>query len=230
MAGHLPNQDGIKRQYLEGDDNSTPAQKRLRDRAGPSRKTSLSKEGGPATIISRLFHGTTELWLLVLREQSWPFTFNPAPLETTKSEDHPDQNSNNRENFWDEARLQLGEERDRLCLWKVGVADRDIDGLLESWSDTHRQLGKAILGALLRLAVSISTSVDLHKDTPLLQKSAQKLDQVITEARNATSDNPREHSSPELATPTQLLARLQSDVAKLSKLSLQIKLATANKT
>ncbi|KAI1422020.1 hypothetical protein F5Y12DRAFT_717884 [Xylaria sp. FL1777] len=251
--------------------------KRTSDRPRPSRKTSVTgKEGSPSKIISELFHTTTEFWLLVLCEQSWPFSFYPAPLKINKSQDNPEQSStatappgkktrlyrtketpltettdspeklkpndaSDDPNFWDEVRAQLVEERDQLCLWKIGFADRDIDGLLNSESDIHRQLGKIILEILLGSAVSMSTAVDLQKasegtrtgkDEALLKDSAEKLDKLIKEATKITSSNPREQKSEsdentsKLATPTQLIANLRSNTAKLSKLSLQITLVT----
>lgn len=124
---------------------------------------SSTTPGGPTTIISKLFRGTIEFWLLILGEQSWPFSFDPAPLEITKSEDNAGQNYTAiaKHNFWDNVRHRLLEERDQMCLWKVGFTDQDLDDLLESEVNIHRQLGKVILDALLRLAFSMRASIGM---------------------------------------------------------------------
>ncbi|XXG95991.1 hypothetical protein Hte_002268 [Hypoxylon texense] len=261
MAGGFPNQAGI----ASAETRPTLQQTVL-----------ISEKGDPPRVISNLFYGTVELWLLTLRKQSWPFLFNPAPPKTTESENSPGQNptaaglcemeprsnrakepsvsgtisspeglepsdAKDEQNYWCEARLQLGEKHDQLCLWKAGFSDRDLDSLLESESFIRRRLGKIILEALLGLAVSMSVAVDLHKtseqtavnnDKPTLQRSAHKLNKFIEDARKITGDNydeddPMLDGTTKFATMTQLLAELQSGIAILSTFGGQLKLATA---
>ncbi|KAI1382845.1 uncharacterized protein F4822DRAFT_435220 [Hypoxylon trugodes] len=256
-------------------DDNNPAPPRRRPSRRPSREVSTSKRGDPPRVISNIFYGTIEFWLLVLGKQSWPFSFDPVSPKITISENDPGHDSiatslteikpgsncnetppilettdgpveleprgvKNEQRCWEDVRLRLGEKRDQLCLWKVGLSDKDLDGLLESESDIYRQLGKTVLDALLRLAASLSVAVDLDKtneqtaadsDTSLLRGSAHKLDKLIKEASKLARSNAREYD-PKLpaafATAAQLLAKLQLDITRLSNLSLQIKLAINN--
>lgn len=103
------------------------------------------------TIVSSLFYGVMEFWLSVLYEKSWSFSFEPPPQETPVSD----------QVLWEEVRLQLSDKREQLFLWKSEITGRELDGLLESKSSLHRELGMVILDALLRLAVSMRTSIGM---------------------------------------------------------------------
>lgn len=170
---------GTKRSFSGDGDGPVSSRQRLY-----SRKVPIWKEGDPPRTISNLYRGILEFWLLVICEQSWPFSFTPAPPKTVNSENNSRRNSiapekppvlgtidspvelepsdaKDEQNIWDEARFQLVVKRDQLCMFKVGISDRALDSLLESESDINRELGKIVLGVLLRLAISMSTAIGM---------------------------------------------------------------------
>ncbi|KAI1120204.1 hypothetical protein F5Y10DRAFT_258867 [Nemania abortiva] len=268
MSGPIPDQAGPSKriqQPLEKPRRSSRLQKQKGGRgltiletlaARESAREAL-KEGSSHRVISNLFHGTIEFWLLVLGMHSWPFLFDPAPLDTTEQGDNTSKSStatrphgrqlrekkpaSDEKNCWDGVRFRLGQERDRLFLWKVEFADRDLGGLLESEPVYYHLLGMDVLGAFLKIAVWIRTAVDLREtikrscdgtDMLRLRESARKLDTFIDEG-NRISGNPGEkglesREVPPVATPTQLLSGLESEITGLSKLSLALQLAIAD--
>lgn len=62
---------------------------------------------------------------------------------------------------WDLARSQLGEERDRLCLWKSSFTDKDLDELFNNESDLYHALGASVIKGLLGIAESLHACVGM---------------------------------------------------------------------
>ncbi|KAI0146100.1 hypothetical protein GGR57DRAFT_479506 [Xylariaceae sp. FL1272] len=240
----------------------------------PPLQTSASELKGPRPpkIISKLFYKTLDLLYFVIKEKSWPFSFNQPLPDTEASEKNIDKHSSPRDSgvaeppmtqadvtspskpslspsqsdhsdtdykptYWDELRLKLLKEHDRLTLWKVGSSDRDLDGLLISKTEVYRDLGKIVLQTLLGIAEMIKDSINTAKsakepdtgnNASRLQNAIPEMEKLIEELLKKANENLDEKSGitetgyKKLVTPTIFLDRLHEDIAKLASLRPQI--------
>ncbi|KAH6648700.1 hypothetical protein BKA67DRAFT_661658 [Truncatella angustata] len=142
---------------------------------------------------------------------------------------------------WDVARCQLGDERDRLYLWKSSFTDQELDELLNTTSELYDALGISVLKALLGIAGSLCAVIDIPIpgiDTSKMPESARRLNQAMQEAwktlnlHYSENDNGSDIDIPTVMSGVidpderpNVLYQLRDETSRLSRLSFQIKLA-----
>ncbi|KAI1343163.1 hypothetical protein F5Y15DRAFT_427607 [Xylariaceae sp. FL0016] len=216
LAQELSSSQNLKRPALSR--SSSSSQKRARTRLGSRNGSFMGDSVGVSSEpISQLFRRIIEFWSIILLRDAVTLRSGPRDL--------------------------LGEERDRLYLWKSSFTDQDLDGLLENDSDLYRELGVSLRKSLLSIADTLLSSVDIPDSQPKGDASqpdiyiaAQRLKQLVQEGKDAL-DYPcaRVHGISSNGVDgvgggsqieeDGLLSLVQCQISRLTKLRFQIKLA-----
>lgn len=117
--------------------------------------------------ISKLLASLIEVWSGLLNQETWALSFGPGLLTPPAPSDHSIPEELNptlpdyQQKCWELARGQLGDERDRIYLWKSSFAEHDLDELLKTGLGLCNTLGMSILKALVEIADSLYAAIGM---------------------------------------------------------------------
>lgn len=117
--------------------------------------------------ISKLLSSLIEVWSGLLNQETWALSVGPRLLTPSTPSDHSTSEELNptlpdyQQKCWELVRCQLGDERDRIYLWKSSFAEHDLDELLRTGLDLCNALGMSILKALFEIADSLYAAIGM---------------------------------------------------------------------